>query len=256
MRVRGEARDLSLQRRAQAASDALRPRSRWRTLSTSVGESLMILRRDRMFARYLAAQFLLGSANFLAEPTLNIVLVKQLGWGYFVSSGLMDVLPTVVMLVAVHYWATYFDRVGAVQFRGASSITWLVGFALSAAAVLLIPRLGGASAAVIGLLVAARFFNGIGRGGGVIAWHIGHLHFAPREDAESYMSVHMALTGVRGIAMPFVALGIHKLAGHGAVLVVAVLVAAVGTVMFHRLARDDRRMTEACLAEASAGGDV
>jgi hypothetical protein len=55
---------------------------------------------------------------------------------------------------------------------------------------------------------------GIARGGGTLAWNIGHNDFAKPERAGAYMGLHATLTGLRGAIAPFV--GIALYAGVGA----------------------------------------
>jgi hypothetical protein len=59
------------------------------------------------------------------------------------------------------------------------------------------------------LLAAARLVLGVARGGGSIAWQLGHNHFAPPERAGLYMSVHVTLTGLRGLIAPFLGMWLY-----------------------------------------------
>lgn len=250
LRVRGQAAELARWRREQEAAAASGGGGE-RNFAASLREALLILKRDRAFASYCAAQFFLGSAIFLIEPALNITLTQTLKFGYFLSSGLMDILPTLLMLIAIRFWAPYFDRVGVVQFRVLSSIVWVAAFATTAVSMFIV-QLDTTRQwlpIAIGVLFLARIMAGIGRGGGAIAWHIGHLHFAGRDNAELYMGVHMALTGVRGLLMPFVSLGLNAWVGNLS-FGVAVVSGTIGAALFWRLARADRR--SALQAEAHA----
>jgi hypothetical protein len=49
-----------------------------------------------------------------------------------------------------------------------------------------------------------RVVFGVARGGGNLAWSLGHNDFAHPERAGLYMGVHATLTGVRGVFAPFV----------------------------------------------------
>ena len=49
---------------------------------------------------------------------------------------------------------------------------------------------------------------GIGFGGGMLAWNLGHQHFAPPHRDSQYMSVHVMLTGLRGLFAPFLGVAI------------------------------------------------
>ena len=53
--------------------------------------------------------------------------------------------------------------------------------------------------------------QGVMRGGGMIAWQLGHNDFADKRLAALYMGIHQTLTGLRGAFAPF--LGVALLAG-------------------------------------------
>lgn len=245
IRVRGEPRELA---RARDRSDLDDHR---RGLLGSLRHAVQVLRDDRRFARYCTAQFFLGSANFMIEPLLTLTLIQTLGFGYFWATGMMDIVPTFVMLLAMQYWAPHFDRVGVVQFRVVNSAVWVSAFSLAAVSMLFVTYADQSWAWItaVSVLLVARVLAGIARGGGAIAWHIGHLHFAKPDNAESYMRVHMALTGLRGILFPQLSRLLNQSVGNWS-FAVAVLSGVVGMVLYQRLARDDRRETTAAEAEA------
>ena len=54
------------------------------------------------------------------------------------------------------------------------------------------------------LLGAGRFILGLARGGGSLAWNLGHNDFASQKLLAAYMGAHVTLTGIRGAVAPFV----------------------------------------------------
>lgn len=235
MRVRGDARRLA-QDRAEIAARAAAGAAPRHGLWSGVGESVTILRRDREFARYCGAQYLLGSANFMVDPVLLIVLTKQLQYDYLQASLLLDQIPNFVVLLTIGVWARYFDRVGVLRFRVVNSSIWLASCIAAAVGVSALQPGSAAHALGVVMLVVARVLNGIGRSGGAIAWNLGHLHFAQRRDADLYMGIHVALTGVRGLIMPFVAVGIFHLIGWWS-LAIATVLCALAVIQFRDLSR-------------------
>ena len=61
---------------------------------------------------------------------------------------------------------------------------------------------------ILPLLFVASAMLGIGFGGGMLAWNLGHQHFAPPHRDSQYMSVHVMLTGIRGLIAPFLGVAI------------------------------------------------
>ncbi len=214
-----------------------------------LGEAVDILRSDRMFAAYMFAQFLLGAANFFTEPLLITIVTTRLDLRYFDSALITALIPTVVMLVGISYWAPVFDRAGVLKFRVYNSLMWLISFAGITTSMLII-GIAGRSALPIALvlLVVARIFTGLGRGSGAIAWNIGHLHFARPHQTELYMGIHVGLTGVRALVMPAVAYGCSQIIGYGS-FIVAVVLAIIAHLLFHRLVR----LSQADQPTASSG---
>lgn len=244
IRVRGERRELRRFRDHLVATGAPQGYG-WAALKSGVREALAILRNDKPFAQYCTAQYFLGSANFMVDPILTVVLTSRLKLSYFECSLLMDQVPTCVMLLTVRSWAHLFDRIGVLQFRVINSAIWLASIVGCAGAMFLIDagaRSGAAPAlsgtfwgwAALGVLVASRLVNGIGRGGGAIAWNIGHLHFAGEHQKELYMGIHVTLTGLRGLVMPAVGTVLYNLVGSFSFLL-AIASAVWALVLFRRL---------------------
>jgi len=92
-------------------------------------------------------------------------------------------------------WARYMDRVHIAQFRARSSWLWIVDQTMNWI---------GAATGMLGLIAVARVIQGTVRGGGLLAWQLGHNDFANRRMVALYMGMHVTLTGVRGAIVPFV----------------------------------------------------
>jgi hypothetical protein len=234
VRVRGEPRELSRLRLRLAGGEE---RGRWARFRHSMYEASSILTRDRAFARYCTAQYLLGSANLMVDPVLTIFLTQGLCLSYFGSYLLMEQIPAVLALLTIARWAPLFDRVGVLRFRVFNTAFWLVSILLATAALLVYQLASPLAAGVgMGVFVVARVINGMARGGGGIAWNLGHLQFAGEHDADLYMGIHVALTGLRGMLMSFVGTVAYKFCGAWALLLGIALVVAA-QIAFRRLAR-------------------
>jgi hypothetical protein len=232
LRVRGQARERSAIAAQQAGETGL---------SAGLRESMRILRDDRAFARYMVAQFVMGSANYFTDAILLTVLAGKMGLGYLATSVFMIQVPTIVMLFAIRFWAPYFDRVGVVRFRVLNSGLWVVSYALVAAAMLCVEN-ASLARVTLGLLLIGRIANGICRGGGTLAWSIGHLHFARPNQSELYMGIHVGLTGVRGLVMPPLGALANQLMGPVSFLL-SLALSVTALILFRRIERIDRRAT-------------
>jgi hypothetical protein len=216
-------------------------------------EAAAVLRDDRPFARYMLAQFLLGSANFFTDPVLVNILARRLEFNYFGATLLLQIIPAAALLISIRYWARLFDFRGILRFRVYNSAWWAGSYLFVTLAMLAIALFARAALLpAVALLVIARVMNGVSRGGGDIAWNIGHLHFARDHQTEIYMGIHVALTGVRGIIMLFLGWLANQYLGWASFLI-ALALALTAMFMFRRMAFVDR--SAAALVAVDAGSE-
>jgi hypothetical protein len=242
-RIRRERREIREYREhlARSASTAETRTGLW----AGVKEAGAILRRDHAYRRYMVAQFTLGSANFFTDPVLLVIVTGQLGLDYLPANLIMAIIPGLCSWLAIRFWGPYFDRVGVLRFRAVNCTVWVAAYTCVAVSMLII----GTSARpflwiAIPILVLARVLKGVAHGGGLIAWSIGHLHFARRNQVDLYMSIHVGLTGVRALSMPFLGLLANYLLGNAS-FVISIFVAFAALLLYRRLADEDTQVTPA-----------
>ena len=156
--------------------------------------TIRLLREDPHYASYLGWQFLLGVSNMMIEPALVYAVSREMGANYGTSVALVVVVPTLLSVGTLPLWAGWVDRMHAAEFRAKHSWLWVVSQAVMGIGTLL------GSVFWIGF---GRVVFGIARGGGNLAWSLGHNDFAHPERAGLYMGVHATLTGLRGVFAPF-----------------------------------------------------
>ncbi len=231
---------------------------------TGLAEAAGILRNDREFSRYCTAQYLLGSAALMTDAIITIAVTTRLytlvadehaPLSYLNASILLDLVPAAVLLLTIPFWARYFDRVGVLRFRVINSAIWFGSLGLATAALAVLHRDHYAAGWLSMLLLAgSRLLNGAARSGGAIAWNLGHLHFAGRYNADLYMGIHVALTGLRGILMPFVGLWTYEVLDWYSLLIATAL-ALAGLELFRRLA-GAQSLASAAVAEPGEAAAV
>lgn len=200
-------------------------------------EAAAILRTDQRFADYMRAMILLGSANFFTDPVLVAILSQR--FGYWSSTFLIYQLPILVVLVSISFWSKFFDRVGVLRFRVSNSLVWASSYAGLIVAMAMFALDGRFFyIAGIGVLVVARVLNGLARGGGDLAWNIGHLHFASEHKIELYMGIHLGLTGLRGATMPILGWLANQYLHWGS-FAISLGLALSSFVLFRRMARTE-----------------
>jgi type IV secretory pathway TrbD component len=249
LRMRGERAEMQRMRAHfdRTIGAAAKPHQTW---LAGVREVADILRTDKLFARYMLAQFILGAANFFTEPILVNFMTKELDFTYFQSLSLLQFVPQIMLFASISIWAVYFDRIGVLRFRIYNSFAWACAYVAIAIGLLLYAIAGPQWAAVAWVfIVLSRISKGLGMGGGAIAWNLGHLHFARPHQTELYMGIHVGLTGLRGLLMPIVGYVCFTWMGMYAIII-PVVFAIVSHAMFRRLARQDPHDANAGVSEA------
>ena len=229
VRLRGQRRLM----RSELASEAGR-RPRMNPLSV-----VQVLTRDNAYAAYMACMMCLGFGNLMNIPVLALVLADQFDANYEDSLLLSVVIPSLVIPMAIPIWAKFLDRVHVITFRSVHS--WVF---VSAALLYLV----AIQTHTLALMYVASVILGIGFGGGMLAWNLGHQHFAPPNRDAEYMSTHVMLTGLRGLVGPFIGVAIYEFGVTrgfpGASYAVGLSLALGGAVGFFALHRWHRRQTQ------------
>ncbi len=182
IQVVGEAQQLQQEREDQSQRFFFKP-------------ALEILRGDYAYRKYQTCMFAAGFGNMLIEAPLIFYVTRELSASYTLSLALTMVIPFAVSLISLPIWASYLDRVHVARFRARQSVIWVLAQ--------IVTFLGAMLGSITGL-VLGRFIMGIARGGGSLAWQLGHNDFAPKEQLSAYMSLHVTLTGIRGAIAPFI----------------------------------------------------
>jgi len=159
-----------------------------------------ILKEDHDYRWYMTWQFVGGMANLIgtfAVIRLVIDLTEGQAYEYAWSILITTTVPMAVAMLTVPIWARYLDRVHITEFRTRQGLFWIV----SQAGLWLTATTG-----MFWLLVLPQVIQGISRGGGMLAWNLGHNDFADRRMVPLYMGIHVTLTGVRGFLAPYLAI--------------------------------------------------
>jgi hypothetical protein len=159
-----------------------------------------LIRQDPHYSRYLLWLSLLGASNMMIEPAVVVLVSRELAADTTTSVGLITTLPIGLGVVSLPLWAAYVDRVHVAEFRAHHSWLFAISQALTGV---------GALLGSLAWIAAGRALLGIARGGGSLAWNLGHNDFAPPERAGLYMGVHATLTGLRGAIAPFLGVALY-----------------------------------------------
>ena len=160
-----------------------------------VFQAMTWVRHDRMF-RWMLISFMIMGSGVLTMNSLRVEYVANDRYGLGFSETrvalLTSTIPALTRLATTFIWGWVFDRVHFIAMR----MTMNGIFALA-----LFLYFWGTQFWVIAL--GAVVF-GMARGGGEIFWNLWVTKLAPPDRVAEYMSAHTFLTGIRGVAAPFV----------------------------------------------------
>ncbi len=199
---------------------------------TSILSGFKALKDDKDYCSYQICQLLLGFGNIMSWTPFVIMAKQQFDVDYLQGILLTQVIPLMMMPFTIPLWAKLLDSVHIIQFRAFHS--WIFVASMLCA-------LFAGLTHTIELLYAASILRGIAFGGGALAWNLGHLQFVKAEKSQDYMSIHVTLTGLRGLIAPFAGVALynyleHQQAGAGAyTFVVTLAITTCGALGFYYL---------------------
>lgn len=153
-----------------------------------------LLWHDRLFAWMLFCWMLMGLGNLITIP-LRVEIMANPAYGINATNEqiatITFIIPSIMRILSAKIWGALFDRMHFISWRLLINFCFIIGFLLFFYANSLV---------VMGIGTA---FFGIAMGGGFLAWNLWVTRIAPTEKVSAYMSVHTALTGIRGVLAPF-----------------------------------------------------
>lgn len=212
------------------------------------GQMFRVLRDDRRYREYCYAQFLMGTANLMTISVIVILVTTKLdlgsSWEFWISTVLLVGLLQLGLFGSLDRWGALFDRLGVLSFRVINVGCWTASLLAGLSATLVIANADSLGPQhipwAVGLFALRGLLAGLGRGGGALAWHIGHLHFSENADSDLYMGIHVFLTGVRGMLAPLWGVWLWHTIGAG-IWGVAMALSLTSLLMFWSMARVERR---------------
>ncbi len=156
-------------------------------------KTFQLLFEDKQFAKYMGCQFVFGVGNLMLTAPLVIILSEQFDLGYLGEILIVSTIPILMIPLSTLFWAKLLKRMHVLSFRSIHSWFFVVSSIFIGVSI--------ATHSVAGLWIGAAI-RGIGFGGGVLAWNLGHQDYAPVERSARYMGLHVTLTGIRGLLAP------------------------------------------------------
>lgn len=174
--------------------------------AAALREGLKALLADRSFLLYQGAFFSTGWGNFMSMVLVAEVMRESLDAPVWAMGLAVAILPQVLQPISSPLWGRFLDRVNPMQGRAV--------FSFFMASVNALYCYGGLQLLVWPFL-AGSLIQGLTNSGNQIVWTTGSLYFARPRQVVLYNTVHVALTGFRGLAAPLLGAWLFSRTGLG-----------------------------------------
>ncbi|MCR4318654.1 MAG: MFS transporter [Planctomycetes bacterium] len=169
------------------------------------GSSKSLVRAFYIFEFF---QFIMGLANLASLPVVTVYIldpgylgIDEANASWIVRGGAIWI---VIEILTLRMWSRIYDRLGIVQLRLLTNILMGSGTILVALCEYVEDyEILGMTSGVFFVAALSSMIRGFGHAGGHIAWLLAALSFSRGVRARLLQGVHTFLTGIRGIAAPF-----------------------------------------------------
>ncbi|MDY0151958.1 MAG: MFS transporter [Candidatus Cloacimonas sp.] len=195
-----------------------RPKVLWRKqLLDPIHRTLSLLKENKQFSSFERSFSIYGMGFIMMQPIIPIYLVDKLHLSYTSNFLAKGVISQLGMLLLSPLIGKLHDRMHPFRFISA-------GFAL----LMVFPLLfvlsslwAGESVIPVVIVFVAYLIFGVAMTVVNVSWNMSSIYFAGKDDASMYQSVHVTMTGIRGLIAPILGYTLLKVFNITAVFVVA-----------------------------------
>ena len=148
---------------------------------------------DRRFVFYQIGFWFAGFANHMSHAYVAESLKQDVRASDWTVFWIVAVVPALLTSGSAPVWGRLLDRINPMSGRALFNSIQCVAYGFHC--------IGGMSGKAWPFVVGS-IVHAIGNGGGTINWLTGSLYFAKQDQVSLYNSIHVALTGLRGMLAP------------------------------------------------------
>jgi len=194
-----------------------------------------LLKENKPFAAFERSFSIYGMGFIMMQPIIPIYLVDKLHLSYTNNFLAKGILSQVGLLLLSPVIGKIHDRMHPFKFISRSFALLMVFPLLFVVSSLW----AGESILPVVIVFIAYFIFGVAMTAVNVSWNMSSIFFAGKEDASMYQSVHVTMTGIRGLIAPALGFALLRIFNITAVFVVAA--GFLGTASLISM-RDYRRM--------------
>lgn len=194
-----------------------------------INRSIQVLKENREFATFQRNFFIYGIGYISILPAIPKFLVEILGMNYTQTFLGKAVISQIGILILSPLAGKIFDKQNPMSF---TALTFgILGFY---PLFLFISSLFSGTIAAYYLVYFAFLIFGVVMSAVQITWNISSIYFAGCEDVSMYQSVHVTMTGVRGIIAPLLGYFIMRIVGVQGVFIFAFIMFSTASYLSYR----------------------
>lgn len=208
-----------------------------------IRRTLRLLKENKQFAAFERSYSIYGMGFIMMTPIIPIYLVDVLKLSYTTNFLAKGIISQVGLLFLSPYIGKIHDRMHPFKF-----ISMAFAMLFIFPVLIIISSLFAHIPAVsIPIVLGAYLVFGIAMAAVNISWNMSSIYFAGKQDAAMYQSVHVTMTGIRGVIAPGLGLILMKFIGIRAVFVVAAGFLLSASIISYL---DDKKLKATYYAEA------
>lgn len=204
-----------------------------------IKRTLTLLKENKPFAAFERSFSIYGMGFIMMQPIIPIYLVDKLNLSYTNNFLAKGVLSQVGLLLLSPIIGKIHDRMHPFKFISRSFALLMVFPLLFVVSSLW----GGESIIPVVIVFVAYFIFGVAMTAVNVSWNMSSIYFAGKDDASMYQSVHVTMTGIRGLIAPMLGFALLRIFNITAVFVVAAGFLAWAAIISYRDYKRIRQVT-------------
>ena len=190
----------------------------WRQqLFDPIKRTLTLLKENKQFAAFERSFSIYGMGFIMMQPIIPIYLVDKLKLSYTNNFLAKGILSQVGLLLLSPLIGKIHDRMHPFKFISRSFALLMVFPLLFVVSSLW----AGESIIPVVIVFIAYFIFGVAMTAVNVSWNMSSIYFAGNDEASMYQSVHVTMTGIRGLIAPILGFTLLRVFNITAVFVVA-----------------------------------
>lgn len=200
--------------------------SLWTALKGSVVEMWLILKKNKPYRDFQISFMLYGFAFLITQAIITIFYEKELKLNYS-SVAFYKNAYYIIAIVLMPYFGKLINKLDPRKF-GAITFLFMLFYLLFIGLTEFFPY----SFEFMGIrfyytLVIAFLFNAIFAATMSLVWYIGSAYFAQNDDVATYQSIHISLTGIRGMLIPLIGVALLDYIHYSGIFLSGVILLAI-----------------------------